>query len=245
MFGCFRNSLYGGLTLITIILLGAAGQLRGQTKPPEITVTPQNDRNEISWSLDYRDIHSIGIQRSSDSVYNYSTVGYAKEPGLKQNTFSDKGFPFGKNFYRLYLELPGGKLVYSKAAGVVDTLRTVVGVIVPPPAPVPIIPETPVKIEAPKKSGPPPYAPSLYVYTDQDGDVNINLPDVMQGHYSLKFFDTTGAQVFNIPSIAKNFLIIDKSNFMHTGWFKFELDEDGKPKLNWKLYIPDPAQRSK
>ena len=35
--------------------------------------------NILSWTCQYNGIKSIAVQRSTDSVYNYATVGYVKK----------------------------------------------------------------------------------------------------------------------------------------------------------------------
>jgi len=83
------------------------------------------------------------------------------------------------------------------------------------------------------------YRPSKYVFTEKDGNVKILLPQVTAGKkYSLKFFDTETQPAFEIKQIKDSPLILDKANFVHGGWFKFELYEDGALKEKNKLFIP-------
>ena len=82
------------------------------------------------------------------------------------------------------------------------------------------------------------YKPSRFVFTEKDGNVKIVLPDAATKKYTLKFFDESNMPVFDIKQIKEPMLILDKSNFVHAGWFKFELMEDGQVKEKHKLYIP-------
>jgi hypothetical protein len=82
------------------------------------------------------------------------------------------------------------------------------------------------------------YKPSKYVFTEKDGNVKIALPNAEVKKYTIKFFDETNLKVFEINQIKERLLILDKSNFIHAGWFKFELMEDGVLKEKHKLYIP-------
>ena len=82
------------------------------------------------------------------------------------------------------------------------------------------------------------YKPSIYVYTEKDGNVKIALPLATVKKYTIKFFDEFSVPVFEIKQIKDSLLTLDKSNFMHAGWFKFELYEDGQLKEKHKLFVP-------
>ena len=82
------------------------------------------------------------------------------------------------------------------------------------------------------------YRPSRFVYTEKDGNIRIALPDAGRRKYSLKFFDEDLTEAFEIKHINEALLFLDKSNFLHAGWFTFELYEDGKLKEKHKLFIP-------
>ncbi len=81
------------------------------------------------------------------------------------------------------------------------------------------------------------WLPSPYVFTNSDGYVHIILPEAEKKHYSLKIFDNRGKMLFNIHRISEPFLMMDKTNFMHAGWFKFELFENDKLKERNKFYL--------
>jgi len=72
------------------------------------------------------------------------------------------------------------------------------------------------------------YVPSMHVYTYKDGNVRIILPDNDEKKYSIKFFEEDNSFVFEIKDIKQTPVLLDKSNFYHAGWFKFELYADGK-----------------
>ncbi len=82
------------------------------------------------------------------------------------------------------------------------------------------------------------YKPSKFVFTEKDGNVRIALPLAEEKKYTLKFFDELGNPVLEIKQIKDTLLTLDKSNFMHAGWFKFELYEDGVIKEKHRLFIP-------
>ncbi|MBE7173783.1 MAG: hypothetical protein INR73_24635 [Williamsia sp.] len=82
------------------------------------------------------------------------------------------------------------------------------------------------------------FRPSKWVYTEKDGNVKIALTDAGQRKYTLKFYEEDNTPLFEVSRLPDTVLILDKSNFIHSGWFNFELYEDGKLKERHKVYIP-------
>ena len=56
--------------------------------------------------------------------------------------------------------------------------------------------------------------------------------------YLVTFFETDSTLVMEVKDIRDPLLIIDKTNFGHAGWFRFELYADGKLIEKNKLLIP-------
>ena len=84
----------------------------------------------------------------------------------------------------------------------------------------------------------PVYKPSQYVFTEKEGNVTISLPQAPQKKYSIKFFEDDNSAIFEIKQVKRSLLTLDKSNFHHAGWFRFELYEDEKLKEKHRFYIP-------
>lgn len=82
------------------------------------------------------------------------------------------------------------------------------------------------------------YKVSPYVFATKDGNVTIALADYKGKKYAVAFYETDNTPVLEIKDIKDSELIIDKANFGHSGWFRFELFEDGKLKEKNKLLIP-------
>ncbi len=78
---------------------------------------------------------------------------------------------------------------------------------------------------------------SLYVFTEKDGNVSISLQDASTKNYSVKFFDEKNNLLFEITKVKESSLIIDKANFLHAGWFRFELYEEATLKEKNKFFI--------
>lgn len=87
-------------------------------------------------------------------------------------------------------------------------------------------------------TGPQNFKPSSFIYVNKYGYINISLPSIPEKKYRIKFFEENGASLFEIKSIKESPLIIDKSNFVHAGWFLFELYEDNTLKEKNRLYLP-------
>jgi hypothetical protein len=86
--------------------------------------------------------------------------------------------------------------------------------------------------------GPGSFIPSLYVYTHRDGYVKVSLPDDEKPKkYSIKFFEEDNTLLFELKDIKEKSFRIDKANFYHAGWFRFELYEDGKLLERHKFYL--------
>lgn len=79
---------------------------------------------------------------------------------------------------------------------------------------------------------------SKFVFTDRDGNVKILLPDAPTSKYSIKFFEEDNSPLFEMKKIKEPVLTLDKVNFYHSGWFKFELYEDGELKEKSKFFVP-------
>lgn len=81
------------------------------------------------------------------------------------------------------------------------------------------------------------WRPSAYVFTNLKGNVSIQIPLVKQHRYRIVFFDETGLEIFQIKLVKEQDLILDKTNFMHSGWFTFELYENDKLKEKDKFFL--------
>lgn len=82
------------------------------------------------------------------------------------------------------------------------------------------------------------FTPSPFIYVTKDGYINISLPSSGEKKYNIKFFEENGTSLFEIHKVKESPLLLDKSTFVHAGWFLFELYEDNKLKEKNKLYLP-------
>ena len=72
------------------------------------------------------------------------------------------------------------------------------------------------------------WKPSTWIFTGDDGNILIQLPDAPVKKYSVTFLKEEGRTLFKIPQIKKSSITIDKSSFLKSGWYYFELRENNK-----------------
>jgi hypothetical protein len=114
---------------------------------------------------------------------------------------------------------------------------------VTPPAPPPVatpppLPVKPIVPEIPKEHTKEATYPSQRIYTSKDNSIILDLPDASNKRYTVKFFDETDKEIINLSKIQEDFLILEKVNFIHSGWFYFELKEGNNLIEKNKIFIP-------
>ena len=213
---------------ISFLILGISSGSFAQDTLPRITVKCFGNKVIVSWRTTYgARITAINIQRSGDSVKNFTSIGSVLEPNNRENGFVDSKAPAQNMFYRVFVAFAGGSYTFSKSyRPVIDTGSTGDEMPDVPPAHQ-YVPEEP--------SG---FVASKYIYTGKDDNVIIDLPDAGNSKYSIKFFDDNDKAVFEINKVTEPYLIIEKVNFLRSGWFYFKLYENGIIKERHDFYIP-------
>jgi hypothetical protein len=82
------------------------------------------------------------------------------------------------------------------------------------------------------------WIPSTHIFTTNDGFVQVYLTDALQKNYHLRFYDESHKLIFTIQKLPESQFLLDKTDFLHSGWFYFELLEDNKVRERNKFYIP-------
>lgn len=80
--------------------------------------------------------------------------------------------------------------------------------------------------------------PMYRVVANKDGLVRVTLADFGSKRYSIKFYEDDNSFLFELKEIKEASLMLEKSNFYHSGWFKSELYEDGKLIEKNRFFIP-------
>ena len=87
----------------------------------------------------------------------------------------------------------------------------------------------------------PQWKPSQFVFaTESANRVIIHLPAPKLHRYKIIFYDSDGSELFQIKQPKDADLILDNSNFLHGGWFSFDLFEDEKLKEHNKFQLLIP-----
>jgi hypothetical protein len=88
------------------------------------------------------------------------------------------------------------------------------------------------------KSRPDVQIPIYRIVASRDGLVRITLADFENKKYTIKFFEDDDTFLFELKNIKEASLMLEKSNFYHSGWFKSELYDDGKLVEKNRFFIP-------
>jgi hypothetical protein len=218
--------------------------LQAQDTLPKFTVrNVGNKRIIIEWVNTFPNVNQISIQRSTDSLKNYKTILTVPDPSNPQNGYADTKAENDQVFYRLYILLERGVYVFSKIKRPVwDTLMTEKRINGVPGKPNTFIPtiggDSLTALKSNNKPKIEAWSPSKYVFTNNDGYIRINLPDDVEKKYNLKFFTSDDKALFELKDIKERTFKLDKTSFYRSGWFKFELYEDGKLVEKNKFFLP-------
>ncbi len=228
------------LVLSLLLLFTATTLLQAQDTLPKFSLkNVGNNRIIVGWTNTFQTIKQISIQRSFDSLQGFKTILTVADPTIPQNGYMDTKANNDHMFYRLYIMLDKGVYLFSDTKRPEkDSLRK------SDPFTNKLIDKFPgndsvtvpnVGNNKPRPSG---FTPSLHVYTHRDGYLRISLPgDEKPKKFSIKFFDEQDKFLFELKEIKERDFKIDKTNFYHAGWFRFELYEDGKLFEKHKFYL--------
>jgi hypothetical protein len=219
------NSGFKLLLFLSLLSVTASAQ----DTLPYFSARSMKNKVIVSWKNTYgARITNINIQRSADSLRNFTSIGSVLEPNNQENGYVDTKAPDFNQYYRIFVSFAGGTYLYTKSKRPsADTFSAI--------AHLPVTEEeTPG--HAPQSRV---FVPSKLVYTSgKEKNVHINLPRAEEKRYSIRFFDEKQLPLFSIDRISETLLIIEKVNFLRSGWYYFELFEEGKLLEKNKLYIP-------
>jgi hypothetical protein len=298
--------------LFSSLIFGIA--LRAQDTLPRFTAAARAPgKILISWRNRFPAVSQINIQRSSDSLRNFTTLLTVPDPKLPENGAVDSKADHPNYYYRLFVVLDNGQYFFTHAQRPAPTVNETPAAIaadkVQDTETLPGLPaDNRVQYMAPasdrEKTGiklpvllrkPPElslentvyirkgdtllgqlsgshlqayrdsilrrtkdtlvfidgdtllirpfvtkevYRNSSYVYTGKYGNIHVTLPEASQKHFAVKFFDENKRLLFELSEIRDPELIVDKTNFQHSGWFYFELYDGAQLKEKNKFFIP-------
>jgi hypothetical protein len=284
--------------------------LHAQDTLPRFTATVRGPgKILISWHNNYPVVTQISIQRSTDSLKDFSTLLTVPDPKLPANGAVDKAL-HPNFYYRLFIVLDNGKYLFTPSrrphsitteptptVGPDTTDETMSGaarnrvLIVSPrdnktktsrnlPSTIHGLPEISISNTVFIRKGDSllgqlsgtavqsfrdsvlrrtkdtlvfidgdtmlikpfiakeVYKTSVYVFAGKMGNIHVALPEAAKKHYTVKFFDENNKLLFELSEIKDPSLILDKANFHHYGWFRFELYDGEQLKEKNKFFIP-------
>lgn len=226
-----------------------------QENLPKISVSSFNGKVVVSWLNDYeKPITDIFIQRSFDSVRNFSTIGSVLIPQNKENGYPDNAPPYDHMYYRVSIVFQGGGYVVGpscKPSRVIENL-----------APIDITDTLQKKsfgkiiglewdvtkktIQKEKIDSAITLKPdkiivskpvivenmlnntSSLVYSNRFNQLSVSIPDSGSHTYQMKILDDRDHPVFELNNIKPEEFVIEKYNFRKSGTYSFEIYEDGK-----------------
>jgi hypothetical protein len=233
------------LAIFFLLILAASGSISAQDTLPRFSLrNVGNKRILIEWINRFQNIKQISIQRSSDSTKNFKTILTVADPVLPENGFLDTKAPADNMFYRVYIMLDKGVFLFSNTKRpILDTLVAKKGMMIKTdnPSLVHSLPHDTINIAVNPNNNrvkAVAWAPSKFVYTLKDGYIRINLPGDPEKKYSIRFFTLRDELLFELKELKERSFKIDKANFYHAGWFKFELYEDDALKEKNSFFLP-------
>ncbi len=246
-----KHTLFLLLSCLTLSIAGSS-----QSILPAITVKNLSGKIIVSWRNEYTlPVANITIQRSYDSLKNYSSIGSVLNPQNKENGYADVTPPYNKMYYRLFIAFEGGAYIITQPSRPVkempktEVIRGADGkdslVISPNRFPWQLNPLLDSTIQLPPPIGNKPVIayPSKKVFTARDASIVLHLPDAANKKYTLKFFNDNEEMIFELTRLQEEFLILEKVNFVHSGWYHFELYDNGVLVEKNKFYVPkDPKK---
>lgn len=204
------------------------------------------NRIVIGWVNQFENVRQINIQRSHDSLKNFKTILAVADPTTPENGFVDTRAANDRMFYRIYIQLDKGVFFFSNSQRPVwDTTSMVAARLQKQqnnktfhiPSFLDSINNGPVIVNdnRPKSDR---WFPSKHLFTNSNGYIRVTLPDDDTKKYSIKVFTMDDDLLFELKNLPKKSFQLDKSNFHSSGWFKFELYEEGELKEKNKFFLP-------
>jgi len=213
------------LFFLFFVVLAPFPALHAQEQLPGISVKNYQGKILLSWTHNYTKApHEINVQRSYDSLKNFYSIGVVTDPQSGINGYVDESAQYQNMFYRVFVAFEGGSYFFSRSArpgqakifsgelNVIDSM---------------LLAHT----KMPASSA------SERIYTGKENNIIINLPDAETKKYMIRFLDEGSKPIFKINRLHDSYLVVDKTNFRHAGWFYFEIYENGRLMDKNKFYI--------
>src|SRR5579862_3675342 len=93
---------------------------------PKVSVTQRSNKVLISWTNAFTSVTTINIQRSYDSLKNFTTIGSVLNVTAKSNGFVDSKVFIPPQYYRLFISFEGGTYIFTQSHRPgIDTMKII------------------------------------------------------------------------------------------------------------------------
>jgi len=173
---------------------------------PAMQIVTGHAKNILSWTSQYDGIKSIAIQRSSDSIINFVTIGVLATPKKGIQTYTDLRPLIGKNSYRLSILFAGDVVWFSNIYKVImdsEVVAKSIEEVIKLDTTIAI--STPVNVPAVNQPIDFYFTPSVSADTNPySGHINTNLEDTLSKKYAVDWFSNTYKAFMDTEVIAKS-----------------------------------------
>lgn len=80
-------------------------------------------------------------------------------------------------------------------------------------------------------------SPNPFLFVNKENNLMLVLPETNKRRFHLQVWRADGQTIFHMKNIKESQLLIDKSNFIYSGWFKYEISEADRVKEKGKFFI--------
>lgn len=253
----------GNVFICFVSILLSLSSAKAQDSLPFFTVKERNGMVIIGWLNPHPELTQLIIQRSVDSVNGFRSIVSMPDPTSVSNGYVDKKPGVTNSYYRIYYVNPGGRYLFTASKKPVKD-SALNSRSVPMTAPVNqlvndtnhatampgLTPDKAIKIKRETGIGinltgkiedninENVFTPSGLIFTNSEGNLIIALPDANKKRFTLRVFKEDGTPMFHMRNIKEPQLLIDRSNFLHSGWFKYDLYEGERLREQSKFFIP-------
>jgi hypothetical protein len=100
--------------ILLFILCSFGGKTSAQAVLPNVDASYSAGRITLSWQNNYGNtVSNIAIQRSFDSLKNFTTIGTILNAQNVENGYSDSKAPYRGMYYRLFITFNDGSYIFS------------------------------------------------------------------------------------------------------------------------------------
>lgn len=202
---------------------------------PDIAGATKDGINILSYNNPYNTgVKSILVQRSNDSVQNFTEIGSVPKLGAGVANFIDPLPQPGYNYYRLSIQFTSGIEFKTNLIGIsVDSAAIANRKQLPAGESLQKLVNNSENIDSTavlnkvKQVETVAYPKSKYVFTNPfSGHINIELIDALTQKYDIIFYSLDNKEVLKIKRLSDPNIILDKRNFKKTGVYKFVLNKN-------------------